>query len=173
MKQADDSEGEQLVYVRGLSLTRPWPWAFVNGPRPKRIENRSWKPPRSIMATHHIALHAAKSWDEDDRKFIEDATGIHVPPRDEHLHSAIFAVCRIPTYVDGSNAATMLEESQMFWFFGPYGWIVEDFVPLVAPVACKGAQGLWGFQGKQSELAELRRVYALSIKERGLGQCQR
>lgn len=169
-KQVDDSERGHLFYVRGLSLTRPWPWAFVNGPFPKRIENRSWKPPHSIMAHYHIALHAAKSWDEDDREFIQDVTGIAVPPRDQHVHSAIFAVCRVPVYVDINNGAftdSVLEQSQRCWFFGPYGWIIRDFVPLIAPVPCKGARGLWGFGDKPTELAELRRVYALSIKERG------
>lgn len=162
------SSGEELLpHVRGLSLTRPWPWAFLNGPFPKRIENRSWKPSHSVMAIYHVALHAAKSWDEDDREFIEDATGIAVPPRDQHVHSAIFAVCRIPRYVDENDAYTTLEEAQQFWFFGPFGWVISDFVSLIAPVPCKGALGLWSFDDKPTELAELRRVYALSIKERG------
>jgi hypothetical protein len=29
------------------------------------------------------------------------------------------------------------------WFFGPYGWILENVVALREPVPCKGAQGLW------------------------------
>lgn len=156
-----------LIRVRGLSLTRPWPWSFVNGPFPKRIENRSWPPPRSIISTHYIALHAAKSWDEEDREFIEDVTGIAVPPRTEHPDSNIFAVCRVPTYVDINQRSfneSAIQQDQRRWFFGPYGWIIADFVALVEPVFCKGAQGLWGFENKQSELAELRRVYELSVK---------
>lgn len=153
-----------LPKVRGLSLTRPWPWAFVNGPFPKRIENRSWKPPHSIISTHHIALHAAQSWDEHDRDVIEFITGIYVPPKSEHLHSAIFAVCRISDVVE-EDETRIIDPGQQRWFFGPNGWIVEDFVALIAPVACKGAQGLWGFQDKQRELTELRRVYALSLEK--------
>lgn len=158
-----------LPNVRGLSLTRPWPWAFVNGPFPKRVENRTWRPAASLISTHYIALHAAQSWDEHDRDVIELITGIVVPPKDQHLHSAIFAVCRITDVVEEDGTAT-LEPSQERWFFGPFGWIVGDFVKLIAPVACKGAQGLWGFENKQTELAELRRVYAASLaSQKGIG----
>jgi hypothetical protein len=166
VKEGTDYSKVPLLRVRGLSLTRPWPWAFVNGPFPKRIENRSWPPPLSVTRTHYIALHAAKSWDEEDREFIEDITGIAVPPRDEHPDSNIFAVCRVPTYIDIENGAltsSALKQDQRRWFFGPYGWIIADFVSLVEPVFCKGAQGLWSFEHKQSGLADLRRVYALSI----------
>ena len=155
-----------LPKVRGLSLTRPWPWAFVNGPFPKRIENRSWKPARTIVETHHIALHAAQSWDEHDRDVIELITGIYVPPKDQHLHSAIFAVCRVSDVFE-EDEMDKIEPSQQRWFFGPNGWLISDFVRLIAPVACKGAQGLWGFEKKQAELAELRRVYAASLKPQG------
>lgn len=154
-----------LPRVRGLSLTRPWPWAFVNGPFPKRVENRSWKPPHSIISTHHIALHAAQSWDEDDRDVIELITGIYVPPRDQHVHSALFAVCRITDCVEADEVERVIDPSQQRWFFGPNGWSISDFVKLIAPVACKGAQGLWSFDKKQQELTELRRVYAASLQE--------
>ncbi len=29
------------------------------------------------------------------------------------------------------------------WFFGPFGWILQDVVALAKPVPCRGAQGLW------------------------------
>lgn len=29
------------------------------------------------------------------------------------------------------------------WFFGPFGWILEEIRPLAEPVPCKGALGLW------------------------------
>ncbi len=74
--------------IRGLSLTRPWPWAFVNGPRElqKRVENRSKKPPAALVG-HYVALHAAQSWDEGDREFISRVMGLPVPPKAEHPHS--------------------------------------------------------------------------------------
>lgn len=152
-----------LERVRGLSLTRPWPWAFVNGPVPKRIENRSWFAPKSIISTHQIALHAAKSWDETDREFIADTSGLIVPPKNEHPDSIIFAVCRVSHCFEYQDRPGILnEDSQDIWSFGPVCWVIKDFVELVELVPCKGAQGLWGFDSKPLELAKLKEVYAAS-----------
>ena len=79
---------DKLEIIRGLSLTRPWPFAFVNGPEPlqKRVENRSWKPPQFIIG-NYLALHAAKSWAEDGREFIADVLGMDVPDNSNSPHS--------------------------------------------------------------------------------------
>lgn len=127
--------------LRALSLTRPWPWAFIHGH--KRIENRSWSAPFSAIGTT-IALHAAKSWDEDGCKFIADATGIDVPPRKEHPDSVIFGLCRVVGCASTwSDAAHRMPCGQKQWFFGPYGWLIDDFTALPEPVPIKGALGLW------------------------------
>jgi hypothetical protein len=66
--------------IRGLSLWRPWPWAFLNGPedRRKRIENRGWAPPK-WMTGQYLALHAAQHWDKEAVEFIEEQLGVKVP----------------------------------------------------------------------------------------------
>jgi activating signal cointegrator 1 len=128
--------------MKALSLTRPWPWAFINGPHPKRVENRSWKPPTYIIGKT-IALHAAKSWDEEDREYIADVTGLDVPPRKEHPDSLIFAVCRIVDCLGEREAIKLSDEQFYDWFFGPFGWLIEDFYALPEPVPCKGAPSLW------------------------------
>lgn len=125
-----------LQYIRGLSLTRPWPWAFVNGPVLKRIENRSWNCPAGIQRRLQIALHAAKSWDEQDREFISKVTGLDCPPKSDHPDSVIFAVCRVER--TATQLLGVLPAEQRVWFFGPYGWILSHFVKLVEPVSCKG-----------------------------------
>lgn len=160
-----------LKRVRGLSLTRPWPWAFDNGPIHKRIENRSWKAPASIISTHKVALHAAKSWCEYDREFISKVTELDCPPRDQHPDSILFAVCDITRCFEyerafGSSHQRIREREaipQDIWAFGEWCWVVENYVKLIEPVPCKGAQGLWGFEKKQTELAMLRDVYANSL----------
>jgi hypothetical protein len=151
--------------IRGLSLTRPWPFAFVAQPKlhgvaPKRIENRTWLPPRKLIG-HFIALHAAKSWDEDDREFIAETTGLYVPSKAESPHSEIFAVCMLGGFVR-HDTDYRLQPEQRKWFFGPYGWLIADFVRLRNPVPCTGAQGLWSFRDKFDVLAQLRKSYAES-----------
>jgi hypothetical protein len=149
--------------IRGLSLTRPWPFAFTaEGGRiaPKLLENRSWKPPEWVIG-HYLALHAAQGWSEDDREWIADRTGLYVPDRAESPHSEIFAVCRVEGYVE-SASDELLPESQRPWFFGPYGWLLADFVKLVEPVRCKGGQKLWSLESRSGVVEAVRESYRRS-----------
>ena len=151
------------IEIRGLSLTRPWPFAFVAPPKlhgvaTKRIENRSWAPPKKLIG-HMLALHAAQSWNEGDREFIAETTGLYVPNKRESPHSEIFAVCMLGGFIR-HDRDPRLEDGQRKWFFGPYGWLCVEFVRLKTPVPCKGAQGLWTFDSRRNELAALREAYA-------------
>lgn len=123
--------------IRGLTLWRPWAWSIVHGS--KRVENRPWAPPRSIMG-QYIALHAGKHWDYDGAAKIAQA---HPEmPRTSDLHPlGIVGVARV---VDvATSAIDDLPMEQWHWYFGPYGWVLEDVIALPKPVPCRGAQGLW------------------------------
>lgn len=156
--------------IRGLSLTRPWEFAFLRGG--KRIENRGWRPSGRLRGCY-IALCTAQSWCEEDREFIAEITGLEVPTKKESQHSQIFAVCRwnggialeTPESNEPGLIATGMEipEDQQRWFFGPFGWMLDDFVALKKPVPCKGALGLWGFGDKLYELIALRIAYQESL----------
>lgn len=139
--------------IYGLSLSRPWPWAFLVAG--KRVENRSWKPPDRAIG-HWLALHAAKSWDRDGADWL--ATTLHddVPGKDACPHSEIFAVCRLGGYV---KTAEVLPPRLRPWFFGPYGWVCTDFVALDMPVVCSGARGLWSLADKPAILAQVRETF--------------
>ncbi len=150
--------------ILGLSLTRPWPFAFVNSTPDvpaKRVENRSWAPP-PFMLGQYLALHAAQSWDEDDREWIEHVTGLTVPGKADSPHSRIFAVCRLAGFVSHVEDARLVPD-QRIWFFGPFGWLLDEFVELVDPVPCKGAQKLWSFAQRPAELHALRASYRKSV----------
>jgi ribonuclease HI len=126
--------------VRGLSLTRPWPFAFQYG---KRVENRSWAPPKNHIG-QWIALHAAKSWSDDDRRYIAERLHRYVP---EEPPGNIFALARLVGFVK-SEDDSRLPASQHQWFFGPYGWLLDGYwevSPVTTRIECPGAQGLWGF----------------------------
>ena len=157
----------QAKEIYGLSLWRPWPWAFVNGPdyQQKRVENRTWKPPAGV---EWLALHAAKRWDDEGAAYIERATGLQVPPDAEHPSGQIFAVCRLthvfelewPSDVEGYPDCVSL------WAFGPFCWVVDDVLPLVNPVPCPGAQWLWKLSGRPGLLEQVRAAYTESMKAR-------
>lgn len=163
--------GEEVSEIRGLSLTRPWPMAFIRGPvqLQKRVENRDWKPPAALVGCH-VALHSAKSWDESAREFIADVLGIEIPGRKDFPHSQIIAVCRLSGFVADLTARASLRDptpdtlsaEQQGWYFGPYGWTLEDLVELPEPVPCKGALGLWRLP--DNVLVEVREQYRKAVE---------
>jgi hypothetical protein len=159
--------------IRGLSLTRPWPFAFKHG---KLIENRNWWP-SAAMVGQYVALHAAQSWDEGDREFIASKTGLIVPSRKECPHSQIFAVCRwqgeivlddlglkFPAHVKVVSVPVGQEK----WFFGPYGWVLTDYVELPEAVPCVGERGLWKLDARPGVLSTVREAYAAAMNARKL-----
>lgn len=143
----DPREREQSMKseIRALSLWRPWPWAFINGPeeRRKRIENRSLTPPKWMIG-QYLALHSAQRWDAEAIPLIEEQLGVDVPPKEEHPAGVIFAVAKLVRVIAFDLDADVQEVpyDQQGWFFGPFGWLLDD-VTRIDPVECKGRQGLW------------------------------
>lgn len=140
--------------MKALTLKQPWAWAVAHAG--KDVENRSWKPPESVIG-QRIAIHAGKAWDQDGDSvlchLVECAGGHDNLPR-----GAIIAVATVAGWVtDGNiyktrmfagnylNAAPLAVKKarQSRWFTGSYGWILTDVIPLPEPIACKGNQGLW------------------------------
>ena len=143
-----------------LTLYKPWPYAIFHLPaeRAKRIENRTWKPPASIVGKR-VAIHAGKRM---------DMAAFDVPPiadalarssqheRNLALQGGIIGTAVVAGWVDTSpnvTAAEMFggrltdEDAAMAmltgWFSGPIGWVLDEVSALTSPVECSGAQGLW------------------------------
>jgi hypothetical protein len=133
-----------------LTLIQPWAWAIaVAG---KRLENRSWRPPRKLWG-QRIAIHAGLKFDEDSALALL-AMGHTVPPGVGL--GAIVATARVLGVVhreaDGGMAVEScceepptwaISKKSLEWFAGPFGWILDDVRVLREPVHCKGKQGLW------------------------------
>lgn len=125
--------------MRFLSFSQPWLWSITDLPEPfaKRIENRKWTPPISEIG-RRFALHAAESWDAKGTSYFVKL-GVNAPGRfDMYARGQIVGVATISRVV--STDATLLE-TQRRWFFGPYGWLLEDVHNLPSPIVMKGAQG--------------------------------
>ena len=123
-----------------LTLWRPWPWAFTHAD--KRVENRTWAPPRKLIG-ECIALHAGKHFDRDGLNHMLDGSfgdAARAVPRgdSEHQSGVIVAVARLEDVYDVGYV-----RNPSPWEFGPVVWSVPDVIALPHPVACKGAQGLW------------------------------
>lgn len=141
-----------LVY--GLTLWRPWSDAIAHGP--KRVENRTWVPPKHVIGTR-IAIHAGKAWDEEAYAFCVRAG--YVPPTKQASPQGVVATARIvgcaadnwdgpePMLVAGTWGSLDLNAERRAlvsrWYCGPYGWLLDDVHALREPIPCRGAQGLW------------------------------
>jgi hypothetical protein len=109
----------QVTEWKALSLSRPWPWAFLSASSPKRIENRRRKDGRMPAICRYrgpLLLHAAKSWDKEaaawmvGRGLLTDdqrrGPFLAYGPDAAHLVSVVFARCRVVAHVapdDGVN----------------------------------------------------------------------
>jgi hypothetical protein len=120
-----------------LTILQPWATAIALGP--KRVENRSWPPPRAAVG-QLMAIHAGKRWDGQagldafaKRVYQPGAERLRAMPSDEYPMGAVIAVARLARVVTASDDP---------WFFGPYGWMLTE-VQAIEPVPCRGAQGLW------------------------------
>lgn len=136
--------------MRALTLWRPWPWAiFHGGVWAKRIENRPWKPWASIIG-QRIGLHAGKKFDFDAVELILAKTircleGHEHDPLPVAAHDeGLIGVVTVRGFVsDPWDVAVEAGQGQERWFFGPYGWVLDDVVALGKPISIRGAQGLW------------------------------
>ena len=134
--------------MMALTLKHPWPFAVAR--LGKRIENRIWRPPPSLLKPGDwFALHGgiqprgrddleeiaamARCLIADRGHLLDLGPGDDVTLRDAII-PGVFAVCRL---------GPVLTASTDYWFDGPIGLSLLDLVVLPEPVPCRGAQKLW------------------------------
>ena len=127
---------DAMKEIRGLTLWRPWSWAIAHAG--KRIENRGYPPPgwRDRLG-YYLAIHAGKKYDDEGAYWMQTELGLTVPP-DAGCPQGIVAVARLAGYI-GPAGPRCTDP----WFCGPFGWQLDQVVPLEPVVPCRGAQGLW------------------------------
>lgn len=128
--------------MKALTLYASWAHAIAHGS--KRVENRTWHPPRSLLGTR-IAIHAGKTLDMaglDALDEIDNAAFVaRAIPR-----SAIVATAKVMRSVEFRGLLIPSDADPAIlsdWWAGPVGWVLEDVRALAVPVPCKGALGLW------------------------------
>jgi hypothetical protein len=145
-----------------LTLRHPWPWAiWICG---KRVENRTWPPPRQMVGKT-IALHGGKpvtkyeDYEEDealdDLEWIikgcnerrlaaspADRAALQAwldqrgqPDLESSCRPGIFATARLASFFRGDPDPWAAR--------GQWAWRLEDVFFLPVPVQCPGAQKLW------------------------------
>jgi len=116
--------------LRVITLWRPWDQAILHGG--KDIENRVW-PLWEKLIGKTMALHAGKKYDQEGADWMIE-NGLYIPPSKEESPTGIVGTFKV---VD------VTQQSDSPWFFGPWGWVVEEAVALPEPIPCPGKQGVW------------------------------
>lgn len=125
--------------MKAITLTQPWADLVATGS--KLFETRSW----STQYRGPVAIHAAKGFPAYARQFAQEERAIgrvgdHVPLGAIVAVAVIADVRRteeVGPYLSG------LERHLGDYTPGRYAWQLIDVVALPAPVACRGALGLW------------------------------
>lgn len=138
--------------MRAITLHRPWPYVILRCG--KRVENRPWKPWAVIMG-QTIALHAGKGWDQRAERYLPHEFGTVEEPR-LIRQEGLVGTAKVTGWIASDAQVLKTGESSSGlpkpvvysllkspYFFGPYGWVLEDVRELVSPLACRGKQGLW------------------------------
>lgn len=117
-----------------LTVLAPWPWAIFRAGKP--LENRSWRPPHSLIGKR-FAIHSGKSTtellDPEVADFIEAIAGKLWKP-EEIVLGAVVGTVRLASVVTASKSP---------WYAGKFGWLLEEKFELPRPIPCRGMQGLW------------------------------
>lgn len=137
--------------MKALSLSQPWLWVVLYGG--KRIENRKWSPPIKMLG-ERFALHAARSWDQGAFEDLCDGEYGDIPnlpqTRAEYTFGAIGGTATLRDYLDGTQYDGIdidthpgCPADQRRFFFGPYGFLLDDVRPVVTPIPVRGMLGFW------------------------------
>lgn len=177
---------ESILNVRGLTLIQPWCSAIVSGG--KRVENRTWAPPPSLMrhgASFWLALHAGKGFDDECLDWMHTLWPNAPYVREEFPFGEILGVARVSRAVKLANLRNVEgagplaqhsyggdmplevpDEDLGPWAFGPWCWVLEDVRRLLEPVKARGAQGLWPLERAKLCTRDEGIVYSTILAER-------
>lgn len=140
--------------MKALTITQPWCGLVASGI--KLVENRSWKPPASLIG-QRFALHASRHVDaatfpciidiapdvlQDPVDGEEAAWHVKVRTMGMLITSAIVGVATLQRSVCADEVFD-LPDDQRRWFFGPVGYVLTDVRRLVRAIPCKGALSFW------------------------------
>jgi len=113
---------------RALSIRQPWAWLIAHGF--KDVENRSWL----ARVRGLVLIHAPKTFDAEGYAWVREAfPNIPLPRMVEFERGGV---------VGRATLVDCVSESESPWFFGPYGFVFADAVPLEL-TPCRGHLGFF------------------------------
>lgn len=113
--------------MKALSIMQPWAWLIVNGH--KSVENRTW----NTGYRGPLLIHAGKKLDREGWHWVRQTfPNLRLPERFDMGGIVGRALLeRVVTELPGDP-----------WFFGPYGFLLRNVIPLPFR-PCKGQLGFF------------------------------
>ena len=121
--------------IRVLSLWRPWLATFFQAglANPKRIENRSKPPPKSVIGTW-IAFHAGQKFDYERMHLIrQHAPEVSLSPEDHP--TGLVGMAFIEGYATSIDHVP--DDGQRCWWLGPIAYFIPKVIPFDAEFRAK------------------------------------
>lgn len=123
--------------MRAISVRQPWAWQIIH--QRKNIENRT----RNIAGKYRgpVAIHASLKADEEALRRLPGRAPEWVTASRVFHYGAILGVVDL---VDAHPGSSWCEEECGPWA-EPGGWhlVLANPRPLLVPIPCRGALGLW------------------------------
>jgi len=116
--------------MKALSLKQPWAWAIFHG---KDVENRTWK----TDYRGPLWIHTGKGFDDEGYAWLiehQKELNILVPPLSILHHGVILGK---------ADLIDCVTESDSPWFFGPYGFVLDEPILFGVPIPYKGQLGIF------------------------------
>lgn len=101
--------------MKALSIKQPWAWLILHGG--KDIENRNW----ATKVRGPILIHASKGMTRGEYEDVKVFCGVSMPKFEDLERGGIVGQVEITGCV---------RESKSQWFFGEYGFTLENPKPL-------------------------------------------
>lgn len=138
-----------MSVYRCLSIRQPWVWGIFFAGKP--VENRDW--PTKVRGRVLIHASAGMTRDEYDG-FVETIeairlrepfpTALTLPAFDELPRGCLFG---------GVTITDCVTDHSSLWFFGQYGFVLENPKPLPRPIPYKGKLGFFPVPAEVLHLA--------------------
>lgn len=141
--------------MKVLSLTEPFATLILNGK--KCIETRSWKTSYRGELYIHASMTKISKHDKNNRELMELI-------KDKPLNYG-FIICKCKLvdciYMTNDYIENIKQNHHQEYICGEYkegryAWILEDIVPLKAPIQEKGQLGIWNYPKETKKLSSKR-----------------
>ena len=111
--------------TKAISINQPWAWLIVNGFKP--VENRNWYTEYRGRVLVHAGMNIDKDFDYD---FWSKIIGREIPQAETMQKGGIVGETNITDCV-------VIHPSE--FFFGKYGFVLENSIAYDEIIPCKGA----------------------------------